>query len=109
VRSILPKEKRVLLSDDSIIPILQDSAALPDPRKSGTPTKPILASTKVKVAKFTILPPRSEATVWVQCAALGFRFLQALNKGNALGFYMENSRGFSPTVVPYSGYEHVQP
>jgi Retroviral aspartyl protease len=90
VRSILPKEKRVLLSDDSVIPILQDSEIFPDIRKRGTPKKPILASTKIKVAKFTILPPRSEATIWVQCAAPGLRFLQALNKRNALGVYMAN-------------------
>jgi hypothetical protein len=57
VRSMLPKEKQVLLSDDSVISILQDSATLPDLRKRGTPTKPILASTKVEVAKFRILPP----------------------------------------------------
>jgi hypothetical protein len=80
VRSILPKEKRVLSSDDSVIPILQDSATLPDPRKRGIPTKPVLASTKVRLGKLTILPPLSEVTVWVQCAAPVLRFLQALNK-----------------------------
>jgi hypothetical protein len=92
----------VSLSDDSVIPILQYSATVPDPRKSGTPTKPVLASTKVRVAKLTILPPRSEATVWVQCAATGLRFLQALNKGNALGVYMANGIAEVLPLQPFS-------
>jgi hypothetical protein len=46
-----------MLSDDSVIPILQGSATLPDPRKQCNPTKPILEFPKVRVAKLTIVPP----------------------------------------------------
>jgi hypothetical protein len=74
VRLILPKEKLVFLFDDNVIQILQDSATMADHRNHGTPTKPELTSRKVRAANLTILPPRSEVTFWVQCAAPGLRF-----------------------------------
>jgi hypothetical protein len=58
VRYILQKEKRVLLSDESVIPILLYSATITDPSKRRSKSKPVLASTKVRLAKLTILPPR---------------------------------------------------
>jgi Retroviral aspartyl protease len=87
VRTILPKEKRVVLSGDSIIPILRDSE---QPVAPGKPAEPVPPATKVRVSRLTTLPPRAECQVWVHCAAPGLRFLQALQKGNALGVYMAN-------------------
>jgi hypothetical protein len=90
VSAISPKEKRVLVSDGSIIPILQDSAAVPVNGKRAPTAKPAIPSTKVRVAKLTTLTPRAECLVWVQCASSGLRFLQALRKGSTLGVYMAN-------------------
>jgi Retroviral aspartyl protease len=87
VRTIIPKEKRVVLSGDSIIPILRDSE---QPVAPGKPVEPVPPATKVRVSRLTTLPPRAECQVWVYCAAPGLRFLQALQKGNALGVYMAN-------------------
>ena len=87
VKNILPREKRVTLMDDSVVSILRDSEALPESRKNEPEALPV---TKVRVAKFTTVPARAECTVWVQCAAPGLRFLQALQRGNTLGTYMAN-------------------
>jgi hypothetical protein len=87
VRTILPKEKRVVLSDDSVIQIIRDSEQPAVPWK---PVEPIPTTTKVRVSRLTTLPPRAECQVWVYCASPGLRFLQALQKVNALGVYMAN-------------------
>jgi Retroviral aspartyl protease len=87
VRTILPKDKRVVLSDYSVIPILRDSE---QPVAPGKPVEPVPPTTKVRVSRLTTLPPRAECQVWVYCAAPGLRFLQALQKGNSLRVYMDN-------------------
>jgi RNase H-like domain found in reverse transcriptase/Reverse transcriptase (RNA-dependent DNA polymerase)/Integrase zinc binding domain/Integrase core domain/Chromo (CHRromatin Organisation MOdifier) domain/Retroviral aspartyl protease len=88
VRNILPRERRVTLSNDSVISILHDSGSPPPSadRKSSANVPP--PSTKIRISKLTSVPPRAETLVWVQCAAPGLRFLQALSKGNALGVYL---------------------
>ena len=89
VQAILPKEKRVTLANDSVIPILQDSD--PNPVAGHPPPpKELPPSTKVRVAKMIVLPPRSECAVTVQCAAPGLRFLQARSRDNATGVHMAN-------------------
>jgi hypothetical protein len=87
VRTILPKEKRVVLSDDTVITILQDSE---QPVAPGKPVEHVPPATKVRVSRLTTLPPRAECQVWVYCAAPGIRFVQAVQKGNSLGVYMAN-------------------
>jgi hypothetical protein len=87
VLTILPKEKRVVLSDDSVIPIIRDSEQPVAPEK---PVELVPPTKKVRVSRFTTLPPRAECQVWVYCAAPGLRFLQALQKGNTLGVYIAN-------------------
>jgi hypothetical protein len=52
------------------------------------PPKELTPSTKVRVAKMIVLPPRSECVVPVQCAAPGLRFLQARLWDNATGLHM---------------------
>jgi Reverse transcriptase (RNA-dependent DNA polymerase) len=52
--------------------------------------KELPPSTKFRVAKMIVLPPRSESVVPVQCAAPGLRFLQALLRDNATGVQMAN-------------------
>ena len=67
VSAILPKEKHVRLSDGSLIPILRDSDPLTPPSSQGkSPAEP-LVSTKVRIAKFTTVPRRSESHAWVNC------------------------------------------
>jgi hypothetical protein len=73
VKNILPREKRVTLMDDSLVSILKDSEELPETRKEEPKVPPV---TKIRVAKFTLVPARAESTVWVQCAAPGLRFLK---------------------------------
>jgi hypothetical protein len=54
------------------------------------PPKELPPSTKVRVAKMIILPPRSECVVPVQCAAPGLRFLQARLRDSSTGVHMAN-------------------
>jgi hypothetical protein len=89
VQAILPRKKRVTLANGSVIPILQDSDPHPVAGKP-TPPKELPPSTKVRVAKMILLPPRSECVVPVQCAAPWLRFLQALLRDNATGLHMAN-------------------
>jgi hypothetical protein len=77
VTEILPKEKKIRLTDGTIVHILQDSGDVP-PSTSVEAPKPVGPSTKVRVARWVTLPPRSECYVWVQCAAPGVRFLKAM-------------------------------
>ena len=90
VQTILPKDKKVILSDGSVISILHDSE-IPTPQGRQTVKSPdLVPSNKVRVAKFTTLTPRSETHVLVQCAAPGLKFLQASLRGQSLGTYMAN-------------------
>ena len=75
VQTILPKDKKVILSDGSVISILHDSE-IPTPQGRQTVKSPdLVPSNKVRVAKFTTLTPRSETHVLVQCAEPGLKFL----------------------------------
>jgi hypothetical protein len=79
VAAILPKEKMVRLTDSSLVPILKDTDPLQPTVEPETPeTGP---STKVRVAKFSTIPAKAEALIWVQCAAPGLHFLQAHHRG----------------------------
>jgi hypothetical protein len=82
VQAILSKEKRVTLANGSVIPIINDSGPNLVERQS-TPPKELPPSTKVRVAKMIVLPPRSECVATVQCAAPELRFLQARLRDNA--------------------------
>jgi hypothetical protein len=86
----LPREKRVTLANVSVIPILQDSDPHPVAGQP-KPPKELPPSTKVRVAKMILLPPRSECVVPVQCAAPGLRFLQTRLRDNATAVLMVNS------------------
>ena len=89
VQAIHPKEKRVTLANGSVIPIIHDSGP-PVCERSPMPPKELPPSTKVRVSKMIVLPPRSECVVPVQCAAPGLRFLQARLRDNATGVHMAN-------------------
>jgi transposase InsO family protein len=89
VTSILPGEKKVILSDGSVVYILHDSE-LPQPSSCRPPPPPAKPSTRVRVAKWVTIPPRAESLVWVQCAAPGLRFLQAQLRKRSNGVYMAN-------------------
>jgi hypothetical protein len=55
VQSILPKEKRILLSDNSAVYILQDSDPLATPAQKAKPL-PAPPSTKIRVARSVMFP-----------------------------------------------------
>jgi hypothetical protein len=89
VTAIFPKEKKVRLSDASLITILRDS----DPLQPRLEKEPRMESpfTKVRVDKFKTVPSMSESLVWAQCATPGLRFLQSQAKPHdALGISMAN-------------------
>jgi hypothetical protein len=89
VQVILSREKRVTLANGSVIPILQDSDP-PSVAVQPIPPRDLPPSTKVRVAKMIVLPPRSDCVVPVQCAAPGLRFLQAGLRDNATVVHMAN-------------------
>jgi hypothetical protein len=84
VQAILPMEKRVTLTNGGVIPIIHDSGP-PVCERQPTPPKELPPSTKVRVPKMIVLPPRSECVVPVQCAAPGLRFLHARLRDMPLG------------------------
>jgi hypothetical protein len=88
VRNILQREQRITPFDDSVVSILSDSEAPTPSSTNAQSAKSPPPSTKVRVVKLTTLAPCTENLVWVQCAATGLRFLQALSNGNALGVYL---------------------
>jgi Retroviral aspartyl protease len=65
VRSILPKEKKVLLENGGVASILHDSESM-QPGAEHEQGSQSGTSTKVHVAKYTCIPTRSETHVWVQ-------------------------------------------
>jgi hypothetical protein len=89
VQAIHPKEKRVTLANGSVIPIIHDSEPHVCERQP-TPPKELPPSTKVRVSKMIVLPPRPDCVVPVQCASPGLRFLQARIRENAAGVHMAN-------------------
>jgi hypothetical protein len=86
VKSILPKERRVLLNDDSSVAILYASPdrSIGNDDNARHPRTP-QASTKVRIARFVTIPARSEGFVDVQCEAPGLRFLKASLRGSSIG------------------------
>jgi hypothetical protein len=78
VQGILPKEKQIRLIYGSSIPILRDVDPFVPRQEPSAP--PGGVSTKVRVARFVIIPPHAEVPVQVQCAAPGVRFLQAYHR-----------------------------
>jgi hypothetical protein len=107
VRMTLPKEKRVVLANDNVVSILQDSADRPDSGKNSSPEpvpSPPLPSSKVRVARLTVVPPRAEVCVEVLCAAPGLCFLQALARGNSIGVYMANGIA---DILPNSRFKYA--
>jgi hypothetical protein len=89
VQAILPIDKRVILANGSVIPILQDSDPHPIAEQP-TPPKELPPSTKVRVSKMIALPPRSDCVVPVQCAYPGLRFLEERLRDNATGVHVAN-------------------
>jgi hypothetical protein len=88
VQAIHPKENRVTLANGSVILIIHDSGPICE--RQPTPPKELPPSTKVRVSKMIVLPPRLEYFVPVQCAAPGLRVLQARLRDNAAGVHMAN-------------------
>ena len=64
VQSILPKEKRILLSDNSAVSILQDFNPLATPTQKGKPPQ-APPSTKIRAARSIVVPPQGESLVTV--------------------------------------------
>jgi Retroviral aspartyl protease len=101
VKSILPKEKKVLLENVGVVAILQDSELL-QPGAEKEPVSKSSPSTKVRVAKWTVLPPRSETHVWVQSESPGLRFLQAWLRTPSNGVYLSNGIA---EIVPHKPFQ----
>jgi Retroviral aspartyl protease len=89
VQSILPKEKKVLLENGGVAAILQDSELL-QPGPEQEPVCKSVPSTKLHVAKWTILPPRLDTYFWVQSESPCLRFLQAWLRTPSNGVYLSN-------------------
>jgi hypothetical protein len=90
VKSIHPKEKRVLLNDGTPVAILR-AATHPamgetDVERGRKPTP----STKIRLARFEKIAARSECLVEVRCDAPGLHFLQAFLRHSSTGVYMAN-------------------
>jgi hypothetical protein len=101
VQCTLPKEKRILLSDNSAVYILQDMDPLAAPaQKAKPPTAP--PSTKIRVARSTVVPPHGESLVVVQCSAPGLRFLQSRSSMDSHGVYMANGIAEILPVQPFT-------
>jgi Retroviral aspartyl protease len=90
VKSIHPKEKRVLLNDGTPVAILRDSThpamGEMDLERGRNPTP----STNIRLARFAKIAARSECLVEVQRDAPGLRFLQASLMNSSTGVYMTN-------------------
>jgi hypothetical protein len=116
VKSIYPKEKRVLLNDGTLVAILR-AATHPatgemDVERRRKPTP----STKIRITRFAKIPARSESLVEVQCDAPGLRFLQASLRHSSTGVYMANglaeilpNRIFQVRVVNASWTDRLLP
>jgi hypothetical protein len=116
VQTILPKDRKVILSDGSVISILHDSEIHTPQGRQTVKSPELVPSSKVRVAKFATLTPRSETNVLVQCAAPGLNFLQASLRGQNIGTYMTNGvadivplRPFCDRVVNTSTKERHLP
>jgi hypothetical protein len=88
VQTILPKDRKVILSDGSVIFILHYSEIHTPQGRQTVKSPELVPSNKVRVAKFATLTPRSETHILVQCEAPGLKFLQASLSGQNIGTYM---------------------
>jgi hypothetical protein len=106
IKSILPKEKRVLLNDDMSVAILHASNPPAMGETEVERRRKSTSSTKIRIARFAKIPTRSESLVEVQCDAPGLRFLQRSLRNSSTEVYMANglaeilpNRIFQVTVV----------
>jgi hypothetical protein len=91
VHSILPKERRVRLTEGGSVAILRaDGTPDSDRRHAMRDQRSKPPSPKIRVATLSLIKARSEAFVPVVCQAPGLRFLQANLRGRAIGTYMAN-------------------
>jgi transposase InsO family protein len=101
VRSIMPGERRVELREGGSVAITEGSPGSKESRKDEPPAS-ATPSTKVRVAKAILLPPRSEAHVTVQTASVGLRFLQnKASTSESLGITMANGVADARPFVPF--------
>ena len=90
VKSIHPKEKRVLLNDGTSVAILHAANPPAMGETEGERGRNSTPSTKIRIARFAKIPARSESLVEVQCDAPGLRFLQGSLRHSSMGVYMAN-------------------
>ena len=101
VRSILPGDRRVELREGGSVAITETSSGSVEP-STGNPTAAQTPSTKLRVAKAIMLPPRSEAHVSVQTASSGLKFLQSkAMTAESLGITMANGVAEVRPHVPF--------
>ena len=101
VRSILPGDRRVELREGGSVAITENSSGSVEP-STGNPTAAQTPSTKLRVAKAIMLPPRSEAHVSVQTASSGLKFLQSkAMTAESLGITMANGVAEVRPHVPF--------
>jgi hypothetical protein len=62
----------------------------------------VVPPTKIRVAKWTVIPPRSETNVWVQSESTGLRFLQAWLRTLSNGVYLYNGIA---EIVPHKPFQ----
>jgi hypothetical protein len=80
----------VALSDESVISILSNTESIAPKSSSHPPVYTPPPLTKVRVAKLTVIPSRTESFVSVQFEAPGLRFLQARFRERSMGVHMAN-------------------
>jgi hypothetical protein len=62
----------------------------------------VVPPAKIRVAKWTVIPPRSETNVWVQKESTGLRFLQAWLRTLSNGVYLYNGIA---EIVPHKHFQ----
>ena len=78
IANILPKEKRIHLSNGTVVSILKGSDPLtPTSEKTAEKEAENRPSNTVRVAKTVTIPARAESHIWVNCQSPGLQFLQA--------------------------------
>jgi hypothetical protein len=90
VKSIHPKEKRVLLNDGTPVAILRAATHPATGETDAERGRKPITSTKIRLARFAKIPERSVCLVEVQCDAPGLYFLQASLRHSSTGVYMAN-------------------
>jgi Retroviral aspartyl protease len=95
------RKRKSNLSDGSVISILHDSEIHTPQGRQTVKSPELVPSSKVRIAKFATLTPRSETHVLLQCAAPGLKFLQASLRGQNIGTYMANSVADIVPIRPF--------